>query len=209
LIGSRGTDKTGWVATNQQGETTMDANQDDRNIGAAEAAPRQARPRADVDARRDYFDDPRRKSPVLALVLSLMPGLGQIYVGYYQQGFLNALIVASTIALLASHTIWHIEPFAGFFLAFFWLYNLVDAWRRAVFYNNALAGLGPAEMPDDQSLPTGRGSMAAGAAMIVVGAVLLSNTLFGFSLQWLERWWPIVFVALGGWLVYQNVTSRK
>ena len=42
-----------------------------------------------AQGRREFYDDPRRKSPVLALVLSLMPGLGQVYVGYYNQGFIN------------------------------------------------------------------------------------------------------------------------
>jgi len=187
----------------------MDASEVERNAQAAEAAPRQGRTRPGVEGRRDYFDDPRRKAPVLALVLSLMPGLGQIYVGYYQQGFTIALIVASVIGLLSTNMLHHVEPLFGFFLAFFWLYNLVDAWRRAVFYNNALAGLGPAEMPEDQSLPTGRGSMAAGVVLIVVGVVLLGNTLFNMSLAWLEDWWPLAFVAIGAWLVYQNVVSKK
>ena len=188
----------------------MDAGETERNAAAAEATSRPARSRPGVEGRRDYFDDPRRKSPVLALVLSAMPGLGQIYVGYYQQGFVNALIVASLIGLLHTGVLHRIEPLFGFFLAFFWLYNLVDAWRRAVFYNNALAGLGPAELPEDHPLPTtGRGSMAAGVALIVVGVVLLGNTLFNISLEWLEYWWPLAFVAIGAWLVYQNVVSRS
>ena len=41
------------------------------------------------------------------------------------------------------------EPLFGIFLAFFWLFNIVDAWRRATFYNNALAGIGPATLPED------------------------------------------------------------
>ena len=98
------------------------------------AAP--SRPAAGA-TRRDFYDDPRRKSPMLALVLSAMPGLGQVYVGYYQQGFTNALIIAGLIAML-NMNMGGAEPFFGLFLAFYWLYNVVDAWRRAVFYNNAL-----------------------------------------------------------------------
>ena len=49
-----------------------------------------------------YPDDPRRKSPALAAMLSLVPGLGQVYLGYYQQGFINILVVAAIIAYLAS-----------------------------------------------------------------------------------------------------------
>ena len=159
--------------------------------------------------RREYIDDPRRKWPALALVLSLMPGVGQIYVGFYQQGFTNALIVASIITLLASGVVARAEPLFGMFLAFFWMYNVVDAWRRAVFYNNALAGIGPATLPEDFTMSSGRGSVAGGLAMIVVGGVLLSNTLFGVPLDWLERWWPVAFLVVGGWLLYPTLPNRR
>lgn len=170
---------------------------EDLGIAPAQPAPR-----------RDYLDDPRRKSPVLALVLSLMPGVGQIYVGFYQQGFMNALIAASIIALLAAGVVHRAEPLFGMFLAFFWLYNVVDAWRRAVFYNNALAGIGPATLPDDFAVSRGHGSLAGGIAMIAVGVVLLSNTLLGLPLDWLERWWPVAFLIVGGWLLYPTFAKR-
>jgi len=159
--------------------------------------------------RRDFLDDPRRKAPVLALVLSMMPGVGQIYVGFYQQGFTNALVFGSVIALLSSGMLHHAEPLAGIFLAFFWLYNVVDAWRRAVFYNNALAGIGPASLPAEFEITAGRGSLAGGIALVVVGGVVLSNTLFGWSLDWVAKWWPVAFIAAGVWLIYPTFAGKK
>ena len=44
--------------------------------------------------------DPRRKSPVLATILSVMPGLGQVYVGYYKLGFIHMIVFGTTIAIL-------------------------------------------------------------------------------------------------------------
>jgi TM2 domain-containing membrane protein YozV len=159
--------------------------------------------------RRDFYDDPRRKSPVLALVLSLMPGVGQIYVGYYQQGFTNALVAASIIAVLSSGLAGGAEPLFGMFLAFFWLYNVVDAWRRATFYNNALAGIGPATLPDDFAVTSGRGTMAGGVALVLVGAIALSHTLFGMPLDWIQRWWPVALIGVGAWLIYPSITGKK
>ena len=40
--------------------------------------------------------DPRSKSPALAAILSMMPGLGQVYIGYYQRGFVHILVIASS-----------------------------------------------------------------------------------------------------------------
>jgi len=169
----------------------------------------QARPA--VVARREFIDDPRRKSPLLALLLSAMPGLGQVYVGYYQQGFTNAAIIAGLVGLLNSNILnGGAEPFFGLFLAFYWLYNVVDAWRRAVFYNNALAGIGPATIPDDFAVASGgRGSLAGGVALLIVGVVLLMNTLFNVPLDWLEDWWPVVFIAVGAWLIYPSVVKKQ
>jgi hypothetical protein len=159
--------------------------------------------------RRDFYDDPRRKSPVLALVLSLMPGLGQVYVGYYQQGFTNVLVAASIIAVLSSNLAGGAEPLFGIFLAFFWLYNVVDAWRRATFYNNALAGIGPATLPEDFTAPGSRGTLAGGAVLILVGVIALSHTLFGMPLDWLQKWWPLALVGVGGWLIYPSIAGKK
>jgi hypothetical protein len=159
--------------------------------------------------RRDFYDDPRRKSPVLALVLSMMPGVGQIYVGYYQQGFTNALVVASIIAVLSSNMAGGAEPLFGIFLAFFWLFNIVDAWRRATFYNNALAGIGPANLPEDFAVTSGRGTLAGGVALVLVGVIALSHTLFGMPLEWIEKWWPLALIGVGAWLIYPTVAGKK
>jgi hypothetical protein len=161
-------------------------------------APRRADWTRDV---REVLED-RRKSPVLAAVMSAMPGLGQIYVGYYQQGFTNALLVGALITALNSNATRGLEPLMGLFLAFFWLYNVVDAARRASLYNQALAGLGPSELPEDVRLPRGQGSVAGGAALIALGLLIFSNTMFGVSLDWVEQWWPMALVGLGAYLVY-------
>jgi hypothetical protein len=160
-------------------------------------------------AGREYLlDDPRRKSPVLASMLSAMPGLGQIYVGYYQQGFINVLVAGTLIALL-SHGVDQLEPLLGIFLAFFWLYNVVDAGRRASFYNNTLAGLTRVDVPADFSMPKGRGTLAGGAALVIFGLILFGHTMYGLSLDWLERWWPMAIIGLGAYLIYQAVASRR
>ena len=148
--------------------------------------------------------DPRRKLPLLALVLSAMPGLGQVYVGYYQRGFVHALVVGSLIALLASN-IGPLTPLAALFLAFFWLYNIVDAGRRALLYNEALAGRTGIDLPEDFKAPAIGGSIPGGLAIIAVGGVLLSNTLFGYSLDWIRDWWPAALIMFGVYLVGRSI----
>ena len=152
--------------------------------------------------------DPRRKSPLFASFLSAMPGLGQVYVGYYQRGFIHAIVVSTLIALLAVD-IGPLTPLGALFLAFFWLYNIVDAGRRALLYNEALAGRTGIELPEDFKTPALAGSIPGGLAIAVLGGVLLSHTRFGMSLDWLNAWWPIALILFGVYLVGRSVMARS
>jgi hypothetical protein len=135
-----------------------------------------------------------------------MPGLGQIYVGYYEQGFINAIVVASLITL-NYNGVGQLEPLVVFFLIFYWLYNVIDAGRRAAAYNDALAGIGTTSLPEEGEQPRGKGSLFGGVLLLVLGVVALSHTLFGLPIDWVERWWPIALIGVGGYLVYQALIS--
>jgi hypothetical protein len=159
--------------------------------------------------RKDFSrEDARYKSPAFAALLSLMPGLGQVYVGYYFQGFINIMIIASLITLLA-RGVGHLEPFCGLFLAFYWMFNLVDAARRAAFYNQAVAGLGPAELPAGVGFPDRRGPLYGGILMVVVGTAAFANIRFGMRFDWIERWWPLALIILGAFLIYRSMNDLK
>jgi hypothetical protein len=209
----------GSESTREDAMSIQDVGQDYVRDAQAETAPQQPpphppQPYSGPPRRADwkefvYPEDPRRKSPALAILMSLMPGLGQVYVGYYQLGFIHILVVGSIIALLSTGVLQSLEPLLGLFLAFFWLYNLVDAGRRAAFYNQALSGLSPLDVPDDMKLPSSGGSLAGGAALVLVGLIAFSHTGLGFSLRWVEQWWPMALVVLGAYLIYQSMAERN
>ena len=154
------------------------------------------------------YQDPRRKSPLLATILSACPGLGQIYVGYYAQGFTNILVVVSLISLI-NLDMEDLQPALGFFLAFYWLYNLVDAARRASFYNQALAGVDPSVLPDEMSLPDSSGSLLGGILLVAFGSIAFAHTMFGISAEWVRDWWPIALVGIGGYLIFRSTWTRS
>jgi hypothetical protein len=161
--------------------------------------------------KREYAaQDPRHKSPVLAAVMSLLPGIGQTYVGYYQQGFINIVVIAGLITALAYRGISDdIKPFLAIFMAFYWFYNMVDAYRKAIFYNQVLAGIGALEMPDGEQLPGLRGSLFGGVVMIIAGAIAISYTVFGIPMGWLNRWWPMALILFGALLLYQSIAAKR
>ncbi len=147
------------------------------------------------------------KSAALSTVLSLMPGLGQVYVGYYPQGFLNAIVVAVTITLLTIN-MGPLTPLLAIFLSFFWVYNMIDANRRAHHYNRAIDGLGGETLPEDFELPGLKGSMPLGVVLIVAGGLFFLDRKFGMSMEWLEEWWPLGLVIAGIWLVVKARANK-
>ena len=152
----------------------------------------------------------QHKSPFIACVLSIMPGVGQIYVGYYRLGFIHNIVFASTIMLLTTNLPDPLYPLLGIFLPFFLVYNIVDAGRRANYYNLALDGVEGIELPSmNVSVPSFGGSLAGGAALIGVGVILLANTRFGRALDWIEEWWPVPLIALGVYLVWKAIQERS
>src|SRR6188508_3165001 len=70
------------------------------------------------------------KSPILALVLSLFPGIGQIYNGQPAKALVFFFAWVGSIYLTAEA-----NPFFAFLIAFTYFYNLVDAWRSATVIN--------------------------------------------------------------------------
>ena len=155
--------------------------------------------------------DPRRKSPQGAAMLSMLPGLGQVYVGYYKRGFMNILIAGSVFSVLQATAESNppYMPLGIFFLIFFELYNMIDAFRRATLYNLSLDGIEQITMPDDITDSSINGSFLGGGALVIFGLIALTNTAFGFSLEWLEQWWPVIPLGFGGYLVYKAYLERQ
>ena len=173
---------------------------------AAPPPPPQSAPPAPALA--PAVNDPRRKKPFLAAILSLVPGLGQVYVGYYKRGFINAITIAVLVSFM-SLGVEALAPLVGIFMGFFYLYNIVDAGRRASLYNQALAGGAEIELPEDFKTPGLRGSIVGGAALILIGLIILSNTAFGASLEWLEDWWPLAVIGFGAYLVVKAMQEKS
>ena len=190
-------------------------NESQTEPSAYETPPRSSQPQDFTSRAQNILNqpypgsDPRRKSPILAMVLSLMPGLGQIYVGFYQQGFINIIVIASIIAVLTLRIPDYMYPLLGLFLAFYWLYNVVDAGRRASFYNQALDGMTDTPIPAEFKSLTERGSIVGGAVLVLLGIFFLAHTRYGMPLEWLEEWWPMALIIAGLFLLFQSWNSRK
>jgi hypothetical protein len=138
------------------------------------------------------------KNPWVALVLSLFPGVGQIYNGQLSKGIFFFFGEAFCI-YGAAEINWF--PFA-FLIPFVYFYNLVDAWRSATMINARFLG-GQAVVEEDSSE-----SPVWGIALIVMGLVILLNNFGILDLIRLQRWWPLLIVAIGGAFLYGSLRRR-
>jgi hypothetical protein len=141
------------------------------------------------------------KNPLLAAGLSLFPGIGNVYNGLYLRGVTFFLIIVSCIAITDR------EPLFGFAIAFFWLFNLIDAYRQAVLINYGYAqDLGLLDLPRHPK--ANQGGIAAGVVLTLIGFVALLNQYFHIDFEWLVKLWPVALMVIGLWLVVGTLRER-
>ncbi len=143
-------------------------------------------------------------NPATATILSIFfPfGVASVYLGQYAKGLAHMLVFAVLVAGASSANTGHTgaEAFFGLGIAFFYVYQIIDANRSA----KALAAGQPAPDPFGLARTFGAGSSVSAAnvplgAIILIGLgvlFLLSNVgLFHF--HWIGRLWPLILIAIG------------
>lgn len=147
------------------------------------------------------------KKPFLAAFLSLFPGLGNVYNGLYLRGLIFFVIVFSILGILTSSN-GDNAPVFGPAMAFFWLFNIIDAYRQAVLINHGYQqDLGILDLPKRPR--AGQGGIAAGIILVLVGIYALLEQYVDIELDWLFDLWPVVAIALGAWLIWGTLRDRK
>lgn len=136
-------------------------------------------------------------SPGLALVLSVLPGLGHVYLGLYARGAMVflAFLVAVTLANHAGEL--------GFVAVFLWFFGLVDAYRQGRILNT---------VDFVEPVPAnnrGAGSLGLGVFLVIVGGILLLDKFVDIDLDWLADWWPAILVAAGVYFIAAALKERR
>jgi hypothetical protein len=151
-------------------------------------------------AQRDAI---HQKIPFLAGILSGFPGMGNIYNGLYLRGLIQFLIVASLVNMMDHHG----TPFLGMSLAFFWIFNVLDAYRQAVLINFGYSqDLGLIDQP--QRPRAGQGGLVAGIILTALGIIAFLDQYVDVDLRWLYDLWPLAIVAVGVWLIAASIRDR-
>jgi hypothetical protein len=136
-------------------------------------------------------------------------GVGAVYTGQYAKGLAHlaifVLLIAGCNAADSDHSTM-LGVFCGIGLAFFYVYQIIDAVRSAKAIQTAQPIPDPfglastfsvGEKIETSKIPSGA------IVLILVGVVFLLHTL-GLAEFGLERYWPVILIGVGGWLFARN-----
>jgi len=144
-------------------------------------------------------------SPAAAVILSLLPGLGQMY---NRQPFKGILVLGAFLILALGE-----GPFgdgslntAALVVLYFW--NLFDAYWTAERVNRSPQPPVQWAYPAYQEQAGSAAAVAWGWLLIILGVLFVLNN---FGVTWLtfDRLWPAALFTLGIWLLISFAVSRS
>jgi len=143
---------------------------------------------------------PMRKSPAVAGVLSMLPGVGHLYLGLYQRAAMFFVVWVLIIAFVSE-----VGGPIGLLVPFWWFFVLIDAVRQAKAINES-------GVPESNLVPAENlkqvGSLGFGVFLILIGLFLLLDRLVHIDLSFLRDWWPAMIVLFGMWQVFSHYKNK-
>lgn len=143
-------------------------------------------------------------SPKWAFVLGFIPGVGAIYNGQYVKGLVHVLIAGLLISLVDNPPN-GFEALSGLLLAGFFWYMAFEAYHTAKKRN-----LGQKVDQFSSVIPMHQsGFPAAPVVLIALGVLFLLNNLGLFQLRQVLKYWPVLLIALGVYMLYVRTSEAK
>jgi hypothetical protein len=140
-------------------------------------------------------------SPGLAFFLGCIPGVGAIYNGQYAKGLVHAVIWGILVSVTSNSRASHgLEPLFGMLIAVWCFYMAFEAYHTA---RKRRMGEPVDEYSSLIDMKGHKGQVpVAGVALIVLGILLLLHTLDLLDFENVARYWPVLLIAAGGYLLY-------
>jgi hypothetical protein len=144
-------------------------------------------------------------NPGLAGILGAIPfGVGAVYCGQYTKGLVHLGIFVFLVVSLSSNLPGYLYPILGITMAFFIVYQIMDAVRTARAIQSGqpvpdpfgiTTTFSPGERPDfSKGVPTGA------VVLIGLGVLFLLHNLNIWFLEF-DTLWPLLLIGLGVWLL--------
>jgi len=145
---------------------------------------------------------PQAKNPAAAGFLSVIPGLGHVYLGLYQRAVIFFAVWVVVISVVR-----HAGGPAGLMIPFWWFFVLIDAVRQA----KAINATG---VPESNLLPNEKplnfsGSLTFGIFLVLVGLFFFLDRWFRIDLSFLFDFWPVLLIGFGAWQIFSYWKSKQ
>jgi hypothetical protein len=150
---------------------------------------------------------PGAVSPALAFFLGLIPGVGAIYNGQYAKGIVHGIVWGLLMSIANSRAANGLEPIFVMLVIVWWAYMAIEAHRTAQLI---AAGQPVDEFSSLVSLnKRSDQAVVAGVVLVVLGVILLLRTLNVLDIdELLARYWPVLLVAGGAWLLWGRIVGH-
>ena len=146
-------------------------------------------------------------SPGLALFLGLIPGVGAIYNGQYAKGMVHAIVWGVLMSIADSRAAHGVEP------VFVMSRDGVDGYMAFEAYHTARKRRMGEPVDEYSSLVNLRGRSdqipVAAVVLIILGILLLLHTLDLLDFDRVVRFWPVLLIAAGVYLLYGRFTRPR
>jgi B-box zinc finger protein/cell wall-active antibiotic response 4TMS protein YvqF len=143
-------------------------------------------------------------NPVLAGLLSILPGLGAVYCGEVMRGVMQIAVYAGLIYALINFG-GGLEPVFGLAIAFWYIYQIIDSVRLARAKQRGLPAPDPFGLSDpgwaSSFRSAGKGLPSGPVFLIVIGCLLLVG--IRYSYHFFAHALPIILIYLGAMRIVQ------
>jgi hypothetical protein len=145
-------------------------------------------------------------SPGLAMFLGLIPGVGAIYNGQYAKGMVHAIVWGVLVSIANSQGSHGLEPVFVISIIAWVAYMAFEAYHTA---RKRRSGEPVDEYSSLLNL-SGRSEQipVAAVALILLGILLLLHTLELLDFERVARYWPVLLIAGGVYMLFGRVTGR-
>jgi hypothetical protein len=143
----------------------------------------------------------------LALFLGMIPGVGAIYNGQYAKGMVHAIIWGVLMSIADSRAAHGLEPVFVMTVVAWMAYMAFEAYHTA---RKRRMGEAVDEYSSLVNL-SGRSDQipVAAVVLIILGILLLLHTLDLLDFDRVVRFWPVLLIAAGVYLLYGRFTGRE
>jgi hypothetical protein len=146
-----------------------------------------------------------RTSPLAAFWLGLIPGVGAIYNGQYLKGLVHAIITGLLISLTNAADGTSGEPLLGMLTCAFWCYMPFEAYHTA---KKRQMGIPVDEWSSLMAPQSRAGRVPIGPIILIgIGVIFLLDTLHLLDFREFGRFWPVLLILVGGYMLYARISS--